>query len=293
MRTARRCTRIPVLALSLALAACQSSEAGPGDPQSPAAPDDGGSPGTSTVADLISPAVFEQIFLHRGTSPCRGAFYTYAGFIEAARAFPAFGGQGSLDDRKREIAAFLANVSHETTGGWSTAPDGPYSWGLCWITEGATLDPMQLADYCAASVEWPCKPGKKYFGRGPIQLSWNYNYGQAGKALGVDLLSQPELVATDATLSWKTALWFWMTAQSPKPSCHDVMTGGYVPSAADQAAGRVAGFGLTVNIINGGIECNQPTPPQVTDRIGFYQRYTQLLGTQPGANLSCDKMRSY
>ncbi len=142
-------------------------------------------------------------------------------------------------------------------------------------------------------MEWPCKAGKKYFGRGPIQISWNYNYGQAGKALGVDLLSTPELVAMDAALAFKTALWFWMTPQSPKPSCHDVMTGRYVPTAADVTAGRVAGFGLTVNIINGGIECNQPTPAQVTDRIGFYQRYVQLLGTTPGTNLTCDKMKSY
>ncbi len=38
---------------------------------------------------------------------------------------------------------------------------------------------------------------------------------------------------------------------------------------------------------------NQPTPAQVTDRIGFYQRYVQLLGTTPGTNLTCDKMKSY
>lgn len=52
------------------------------------------------------------------------------------------------------------------------------------------------------------------------------SYIQAGKALGVDLLNQPDLVAQDAVLAFKTALWFWMTPQFPKPSCHDVMTGG-------------------------------------------------------------------
>jgi chitinase len=261
-----------------------------------ATPDPGG-PGPATgpmaVESLLPEALFEQLFLHRGTAPCQGAFYTYRAFLAATLAFPDFATQGSADERKRELAAFLANVAHETTGGWATAPDGPYSWGLCWINEGATVPPSQLPDYCAASAQYPCQPGKKYFGRGPIQLSYNYNYGLAGDALAADLLHTPELVATDPTIAWKTALWFWMTAQTPKPSCHDVSTGRWTPSAADLSAGRQPGFGLTINIINGGVECNQPTPPQVTDRVGFYNHFTQLLGTTTGANLTCDKMQSY
>ena len=82
---------------------------------------DGGS-GLSPVESLISQPVFEQIFLHRGTAPCPGSFYTYQAFLDAARLYPAFGGQGSPDDRKREVAAFLANISHETTGGWGPLP---------------------------------------------------------------------------------------------------------------------------------------------------------------------------
>ena len=30
-----------------------------------------------------------------------------------------------------------------------------------------------------------------------MQLSWNYNYGLAGKALGLDLLRNPDWVAQD------------------------------------------------------------------------------------------------
>ena len=253
--------------------------------------DGGGSAGS--LAELVPASLFEQIFLHRATSPCPGGFYTYAAFLDAARAFPGFASQGSADDRKREVAAFLANISHETTGGWAAAPDGPYSWGLCFVREGGNIDPSTLNAYCASSAQYPCAAGKKYYGRGPIQLSYNYNYGQAGAALGVDLLNNPDLVATDPVVSFKTALWFWMTAQAPKPSCHDVMTGQFQPSTADLAAGRKAGFGLTINIINGGVECNQPTPAQVTDRVGFYQRYCQIFGIAPGSELYCDKMGSY
>ena len=180
--------------------------------------------------------------LHRATSPCPGGFYTYAAFLDAARAFPGFANQGSAEDRKREVAAFLANISHETTGGWATAPDGPYSWGLCFVREGGNIDPSTLNAYCVSSAQYPRAAGKKYYGRGPIQLSYNYNYGQAGVALGIDLLNNPDLVATDPVVSFKTALWFWMTAQAPKPSCHDVMTGQFQPSAADFGRGTQGGL---------------------------------------------------
>jgi hypothetical protein len=250
-------------------------------------------PGPTPVSELVSQTLFEQLFLHRGTTPCPGAFYTYPAFIEATRSFPSFAQQGTLDARKRELSAFFANISHETTGGWATAPDGPYSWGLCFVHEGGNIDTSSLGSYCVASAQYPCAPGKKYYGRGPIQLSYNYNYGQAGTALGLDLLNNPDLVSSDPVVTWKTALWFWMTPQAPKPSCHDVMIGQFTPSAQDLAAGRKPGFGLTVNIINGGIECNQPTPPQVTDRVGFYNRYCQIFSVAPGSDLYCDQMQSY
>jgi basic endochitinase B len=247
--------------------------------------------GAASIEALVPRAMFEQIFLHRGTAPCRGGFYTYEAFVQAAREFARFASEGSVEQRRREVAAFLANISHETTGGWDTAPDGRYSWGLCWIEEGGATP--QTADYCAPSMEFPCASGQRYYGRGPIQLSWNYNYGQAGRALGLPLLANPGLVASDPLVSFRTALWFWMTPQAPKPSCHDVMTGAYVPTAADTAANRLPGFGLTVHIINGGIECGMPTTPAVRDRLGFYQRYAQLLGVSQGDNLECATMRPF
>ena len=49
----------------------------------------------------------------------------------------------------------------------------------------------------------------------------NYNYGLAGQAIGVDLINNPDLVATDPVISFKTAIWFWMTPQANKPSSHE------------------------------------------------------------------------
>ncbi|CAL5050248.1 unnamed protein product [Urochloa decumbens] len=237
------------------------------------------------VASIVTPALFDQMLLHRNDVACPAkGFYTYDAFIAAANAFPGFGTTGDIDTRKREIAAFLAQTSHETTGGWPTAPDGPYSWGYCFKEE---INGAAGPDYCQPSTQWPCAAGKKYYGRGPMQLSWNYNYGQAGEALGLDLLNNPDLVSTDTTISFDTAFWFWMTPQSPKPSSHDVITGQWVPTPGDIAAGRLPGYGVITNIINGGLECGHGPDDRVADRIGFYKRYCDILGVPYGDNLDC------
>ncbi|WVZ25946.1 hypothetical protein V8G54_004490 [Vigna mungo] len=266
---------------------CQSQcKSGPKPTPTPSTPTP--TPGTGgDITRLISSSLFDQMLKYRNDGRCAGrGFYTYNAFISAARSFSGFGTTGDDNTRKKEIAAFLAQTSHETTGGWGSAPDGPYAWGYCFINE------QNQAVYCDGGG-WPCAAGKKYYGRGPIQLTHNYNYGQAGKALNLDLTNNPDLVATDATVSFKTALWFWMTAQANKPSSHDVITGRWTPSSADTSAGRVPGFGVITNIINGGIECGHGQDDRVQDRIGFYQRYCQLMGINPGGNLDCNSQRPF
>ncbi|XP_014495374.1 chitinase 10 [Vigna radiata var. radiata] len=236
------------------------------------------------ISSLITKTLFDSFFLHKDDTACPAKdFYTYHSFILASKSFPAFGTTGCLATRKREIAAFLAQISHETTGGWATAPDGPFAWGLCFKEE---ISPQ--SNYCdSTNTQWPCFPAKSYKGRGPIQLSWNYNYGPAGKALGFDGLRNPDIVANNSVIAFKTGLWFWMTEQKPKPSCHDVMVGKYLPTEADIAANRTSGYGLVTNIINGKLECGIPDDARVNDRIGFFQRYTKLFNVDTGPNLDC------
>ncbi|XP_059632523.1 chitinase 10-like [Cornus florida] len=244
----------------------------------------------SSLHHLISEDLFTAIFSHKDDSACPAkGFYTYHSFIKATKRFPTFGNTGNITTRKREIAAFLAQTSHETTGGWATAPDGPYAWGYCFKDE---VNPG--SNYCnSTNKKWPCYPGKSYHGRGPIQLSWNYNYGPASKALGFNGLKHPEIVSNNSLVAFKTALWFWMTKQSPKPSCHDVMTGRYVLKQADLEANRTAGYGLVTNIINGGLECGMPNNSQVNDRIGYFKRYTKLFNVDTGPNLDCENQKPF
>jgi chitinase len=119
------------------------------------------------------------------------------------------------------------------------------------------------------------------------------NYQQAGDAIGQDLVSNPDLVSSDPVVSFKTAIWFWMTPQSPKPSCHDVITEQWTPSAADEAAGRLPGYGVITNIINGGLECGHGYDARVANRTFFYTSYCDILGISYGDNLDCYNQSSF
>lgn len=52
--------------------------------------------------------------------------------------------------------------------------------------------------------------GKRFKGRGPIQITGRFNYKKYGDLLGVDLTSQPDLAATPA-IAFATAGLYWKT----------------------------------------------------------------------------------
>ncbi|KAI8536879.1 hypothetical protein RHMOL_Rhmol10G0290700 [Rhododendron molle] len=80
-----------------------------------------------------------------------------------------------------------------------------------------------------------------------------------------------------------------MTPQSPKPSCHDVITSQWIPSTADSTAGQVSGYGVITNIINGGIECGQGySIAQQVSRIGFLMHFSDIMRVGYGDNLDCN-----
>jgi hypothetical protein len=190
---------------------------------------------------------------------------------------------------KKELAAFFANAAHETRHG----QDGAYNDGLMFIHEVDTTP-----TYIAENDAYPPVPGKKYYGRGPLQLSYNGNYGYASDCIYGNakiLLNNPDLLQTDAVAAFKAAIYFWMTPQTNKPSAHDVMVGKWRPNATDKAKGRTPGFGMTINIINGAVECNQgDTMQPMTNRIGYYRHFLNLMGvSDPNCACSCGKMQAF
>lgn len=51
--------------------------------------------------------------------------------------------------------------------------------------------------------------GWRYAGHGLKQITFHDNHMECGHALGVDLVSRPELLATDDALAARSAAWFW------------------------------------------------------------------------------------
>jgi predicted chitinase len=210
----------------------------------------GGSTGGGTSGFVVSQAQFNQMF------PNANSFYTYSGLVAALSAYPSCATTGGATVEAQEAAAFLANVDHETGG-------------LVYINE---ID--QSGDYCA-SESYGCPAGTyAYYGRGPLQISWNFNYEAAGQAIGQDLLDNPNLVSTNAAISWETALWYWMTQPGgASETSHSAMVDG-------------DGFGTTIRAIND-IECNGGDTSEMQDRVNDYESFTSILGVSPGANLTC------
>jgi predicted chitinase len=225
-----------------------------GEPERPETPEKHEDPPTTPPTqenpagggDYLSEEQYKQIFPDRDESK-----YTYAGMINAMKEWDGFGTTGDQTTRKREVAAFLANVDRESGGLRYNEELNEGAWG----------------NYCDGN----CPAGQRaYHGRGPLQLSWNYNYEAAGKAIGEPLLTEPDLVKNDPKIGFKTALWFW-TKNGP----HDAIVGGQ-------------GFGMTIDKINGALERRGgPGKEGVGSRVASYKKIAGILGVDPGDKLTC------
>ena len=270
--------------------------------------------------------------------------FTLANFINAvqlynnwanANDYKQFLNEGSLKQQAQEFLVFWAKSARETSGTWSGAPSP-------WIdsysnTQGETTDVWKGAvywteetgyttasdgtsptiNYIDPESEYTPVANRSYHGRGIIQLSWNYNYGAFSAWLYDNnvmpelieardiLLSRPDYVAIHADLAMLSGIWFWMTPQGTKPSCHDVLYGDvYNVSSTTQEQGlpprndalpiyAAAGdtnneavmayrVGTVINIVNGGIECNKATTwhPGPMQRISYFNAYAMYFNDQ-------------
>ncbi|MEY8871192.1 glycoside hydrolase family 19 protein [Francisella philomiragia] len=246
--------------------------------------------------------------------PERSPEYTYENFLKAVAKFPAFCGtytDGRDSDAicRKSLATMFAHFTQETGGhtSWWDVPE--WRQGLVHVREMGWDENMRggYNGECNPDVwqgqTWPCgkfENGdfKSYFGRGAKQLSYNYNYGPFSQAMFGDvrvLLDNPDMVA-DTWLNLASAVFFFVYPQPPKPSMLHVIDGTWQPNAADKANNLTPGFGVTTQIINGGVECGGSVEvAQSMNRIDYYGNFMNYLGLNiPSTEvLGCKGMKQF
>lgn len=75
--------------------------------------------------------------------------------------------------------------------------------------------------------------GRRYKGRGPIQVTGRYNYTKAAVALKLDLVAHPEL-ASEPRHAFRISAWWWSQA-----GCNQIADGG--PGAVQALTRRING----------------------------------------------------
>jgi predicted chitinase len=235
-----------------------------------------GGGGCSGFGCVLSESQFNAWF------PSRNGLYTYANFIIARGSYAGFAGSTDLAQNKREVAAFFAHIAHETS--YLVHVD-ELSYTPGWYCAAGTYNNWDTHYLCAA--------GADYHGRGPLQISWNYNYKMASNGqyyatpggwitvmtptVGADIWTNPNLVSTDGIITWKTALWYWMNHgkdwDPPKANVHDDFIN--------------IGFGQTTRDINGGLECDGHNPAQMQDRANIYTTFLSNLGVSDTRTKTC------
>jgi uncharacterized protein YvpB len=89
--------------------------------------------------------------------------------------------------------------------------------------ETGTMAPIAEDMITATTRSFP-DGGSHFRGRGWIQLTHDYNYEAAGKALGMDLLGNPDQ-ALDPDVAGLTTLWYW-TTQGAGKTCQQAAESG-------------------------------------------------------------------
>lgn len=260
------------------------------------------------VESILKESDWEYMF------PLRAKEYSYSNFLKAVGKFPALcdtynDGRDSDAICRKELATMFAHFAQETGGHESWRPEAEWRQALVYVREMGWSE-GQKGGYngeCNPDVwqgqTWPCGKDKdgdfvSYFGRGAKQLSYNYNYGPFSESMfGTvrTLLDKPELVA-DTWLNLASAIFFFAYPQPPKPSMLQVIDGTWQPNDHDKANGLVPGFGVTTQIINGGVECGGPTEiAQSQNRIKYYKEFANYLKVPVPENevLGCANMKQF
>lgn len=176
--------------------------------------------------------------------------------------------EGSINTPSR-MAAFLANVAHESMGLTKLKENGPDSYFLKYepgTNPGRNVGNTKKGD------------GPRFKGRGMIQLTGRENYTRAWKHFGLPLTENPKdkLLfdgkdvpdpdrAADPTWSAKFAAWYWDVHKNLNQIADELLT----------SENELETFKRTVKLINGGYN-------GLEDRLRYYRRAKKVFGMTGG-----------
>merc|ERR1712012_1509437 len=97
-------------------------------------------------------------------------------------------------------------------------------------------------------------------------------------------------------LNFASAVWFFVTPQSPKPSMLQVLDRSWTPNRQDRANCLEQGFGATTMVVNGALECGSSpsNPTGAANRAKFYRRFAKRFGLDiSGEKLGCKDSKPF
>lgn len=257
-----------------------SPQGGPATPRSVVSPtpvspapatSSGGATGSSALSTKPSGLNTASTAPSGGSAPSGGGSQgsgqapTYEQFVEAVNAYSLTSAGGTPPKPSQEIYnAYVKNVA-------SKMPPKEQAMFLAnsiWETGG-----LQYMKELACS-SGSCTYGK-YYGRGFMQLTWDYNYKAASTALYNDdrLVTNPDLAA-EPDGAWATATWFWTSQVRP----------------ALQSSNAIDNYqlGYAVKKINGALEC--PANEKAKNRLAIYNQILKawnIASNNPGTLTGC------
>jgi putative chitinase len=139
----------------------------------------------------------------------------------------------SISWKPNEFNQFLAQVFHETSNLQKTAENLYYTTprvvyktftGTFKRNPGAIKNylrnPEALANLAYANRmgngDEASGDGWRYRGRGLLHITGKDNYAKVGKGIGVDLISNPDLLLTNPEISVRAAIWYWKNITAAK-----------------------------------------------------------------------------
>nr|CAD1821281.1 unnamed protein product [Ananas comosus var. bracteatus] len=226
-------------------------------------------PGGDGVASIISSALFDEMLKHRNDAACPATGSTSTKPSSRPPTHSSASGRRatSTPASGRSRRSWRRRRTRPPAGGRLPRMDRMRGVTAFW----RRWAPLPTTAFRARTITTTARRGSPR--SGPAQQP-----GLGGDG-SEDLVRDRTLVLDDPSVA--------------QPSCHDVITDRWTPSAADVSAGRLPGYGVITNIINGGLECGHGPDNRVADRIGFYKRYCDIFGVSYGDNLDCYNQKPF